>query len=163
MNNSNLEQIKKYLLLFAFFTAAGLILWGSGYIVSGLKNDAYLQEAVYIIKKSPITSEYQEVKFVKNLSPSSLNMNFCNAVFEVEMKEKKGYAAFFNMSGKYGMYQGLFLYFKGERKCLFCGLGGGIADKPAVYYGITPLTISIAEHKLESAFEKLEINNKEEK
>ena len=48
MNNSNVEKIKKHLLLFAFFIASGLILWGSGYIISGLKNDAYLQDADYI-------------------------------------------------------------------------------------------------------------------
>ncbi|UTC76326.1 hypothetical protein E4O03_06555 [Treponema sp. OMZ 792] len=161
MNNSNIEQIKKYLLLFAFFIAAGLILWGSGYIISGLKSDVYLQDADYILKKSPLCSEYQDVEFIKALNPSSLNMNFCNAVFEVRMKEKKGYAAFVNMSGKYGICQGMFLYF--TEKCFFCGLGGGIADKPAMYYGITSLTIKVSEQKLESAFERLEIKNKEEK
>lgn len=46
---------------------------------------------------------------------------------------------------------------------LFCGLGGGIADRPAIYYGIIPLSISISEQKLASAFERLEINNKEKK
>ena len=163
MNNSNVEKIKKYLLLFAFFIAAGLILWGSGYIISGLKNDAYLQDADYILKNSPLCSKYQGLEFIKALNPSSLNMNFCNEVFEVKMKEKKGYAAFINMSGKYGMYQGMFLYFKEGKQCFFCGLGGGIADRPAMHYGITPLTINIAEQKLEAAFEKLEINNKEKK
>ena len=85
MNNSNVEKIKKYLLLFAFFIAAGLILWGSGYIISGLKNDAYLQDADYILKNSPLCLEYQGVEFIKALNPSSLNMNFCNTVFEVKM------------------------------------------------------------------------------
>ena len=46
---------------------------------------------------------------------------------------------------------------------LFCGLGGGIADKPAMYYGIIPLTISISEQKLESAFKGFEINRRGEK
>ncbi|UTC77794.1 hypothetical protein E4O04_07200 [Treponema sp. OMZ 799] len=161
MNNSNIEQIKKYLLLFAFFIAAGLILWGSGYIISGLKSDVYLQDADYILKNSPLCSEYQDVEFIKALNPSSLNMNFCNAVFEVRMKDKKGYAAFVNMSGKYGIYQGMFLYF--AEKCFFCGLGGRIADKPAMYYGITSLNIKVSEQKLESAFKRLEIKNKEEK
>lgn len=57
MNNSNVEKIKKHLLLFAFI-AAGLILWGSGYIISGLKNDAYLQDADYILKT---------LRFVRNI------------------------------------------------------------------------------------------------
>ena len=163
MNNSSVEKIKKYLILFAFFIASGLILWGSGYIISGLKNDAYLQDADYILKNSPLCSKHQGVEFIKALNPSSLNMNFCNAVFEVKMKEKKGYAAFINMSGKYGMYQGMFLYLGERRQCFFCGLGGGIADRPAIYYGIIPLSISISEQKLASAFERLEINNKEKK
>ena len=163
MNNSSVEKIKKYLILFVFFIASGFILWGSGYIISGLKNDAYLQDADYILKNSPLCSKYQGLEFIKALNPSSLNMNFCNAVFEVKMKEKKGYAAFINMSGKYGMYQGMFFYFGERRQCFFCGLGGGIADRPAMHYGITPLTINIAEQKLEAAFGKLEINNKEKK
>lgn len=161
MNNSNVEKIKKYLLLFAFFIAAGLILWGSGYIISDLKNDAYLHEADYILKKSPLCAEYQNLEFIRTLSPASLNMNFCNAIFEVKLNGKKAYAAFVNMSGKYGIYQGMFLYFGEE--CFFCGLGGGLADRPAVYYGITPMTINISEKKLESAFEKFAVNNKEEK
>lgn len=163
MNNSSVEKIKKYLILFVFFIASGFILWGSGYIISGLKNDAYLQDAEYILKNSPLCSKYQGLEFIKALNPSSLNMNFCNAVFEVKMKEKKGYAAFINMSGKYGMYQGMFLYFKEGKQCFFCGLGGGIADKPAMYYGVIPLTISISEQKLESAFKGLEINHRGEK
>ncbi|UTY28261.1 hypothetical protein [Treponema putidum] len=165
MNNPNKEKIKKYALLFSFFIAAGFVLWGSGYIISGLKQDAYLQEADYILKNSPLCLEYSNTEFIKALNPSSLNMNFCNAVFEVKVKEKKGYAAFINMSGKYGMYQGMFLYLVEENvsRCFFCGLGGGIADKAAIYYGITPLIIGISEKKLEAAFEQVVIKNKEEK
>ncbi|UTC68256.1 MULTISPECIES: hypothetical protein [unclassified Treponema] len=165
MNNSNIEKIKKYALLFAFFIASGLLLWGSSYLVSGLKQDAYLQDAEYILKNSPLCSHYSNIKVVKPVAPSSLNMNFCNAVFEVRVGDKKGYAAFINMSGKYGMYQGLFLYSKsgGFDQSFFCGLCGQISDKPAMYYGITPLTINICAKKLDKAFRQAELNGKGEK
>lgn len=163
MNNSNLEKIKKYALLFAFFISAGFVLWGIGYIVWGLKQDFYLQDAGYILKNSPLCPEYRNTEFIKPLKPSSFNMNFCNALFEIKIKDKKGYAVFINMSGKYGIYQGMFLYFVEEKQCFFCGLAGGIYDKPAMYYGITPLVIGISEKKLEAAFEQIVIKNKEEK
>lgn len=76
MNNSSVEKIKKYLILFAFFIASGLILWGSGYIISGLKNDAYLQDADYILKNSPLCSKYQGLRIYKSFKSFLVKYEF---------------------------------------------------------------------------------------
>lgn len=156
MNNVNNEKIKKYALLVSFFIATGLILWGSGYITAGLKHSAYLQEAEYIIKESPLCEDFRDVEIIKSVLPEYFNMTFCNAVFEVRINEKKGYLTFVNMSGKYGIYQGMFLCWKEQNmmKSAFCGLAGQISDKPSSYYGITSFTVKILQKKLDTAFQK---------
>lgn len=168
MNNSHIEKIKKYALLFAFFVISGIILWGASYIILPLKSGTYLNEAEYIVKNSPLCNDLRDVKFKKILNPSSFNMNFCNALLDIRIKDKKAYAAFVNMSGKYGTYQGMFFCFEdgGMLKIRFCGLAGQIAERPASYYGISPFIINTFQKKLDKAFEKylLEgLEGKEEK
>ena len=156
MNNANTEKIKKYALLVSFFIATGLILWGSSYITAGLKRSAYLEEAEYIIKKSPLCENFRDMEFIKSVNPGHFNMTFCNAVFEVKINGKKGYLSFVNMSGKYGIYQGMFLSWEEQNimESSFCGLAGQISDRPHSYYGITSFTVKIWQKKLDTAFQK---------
>lgn len=162
MNKKNTEKLKKTGILTGIFIAAVLILWGVSYLGFILKEDTYIKAANSIFTRSSLCTEYKNVKIIKNSKEHFMPPHFCNAFFRAEHDGNIVYVLFVNMTGKYGVYQGVFIYHfnesgRGSSKTEFCGLAGNIdVTKQPDYYGITPLIIKTMQTKIERCFQNIQ-------
>lgn len=161
MNKESTEKLKKAGILSGIFITAILALWGVSYLSFILREDTYIKAANTVFTHSPMCSEYRNVKIIKN-SKDIIPPNFCNAFFRAEHGGNIVYILFVNMTGKYGIYQGVFMYRFNESekisaKAEFCGLAGNIdLAKQPDYYGITPLILKTMQTKIEYCFQNIQ-------
>lgn len=161
MNKKTTEKLKKTGILSGIFIAAVLILWGVSYLGFILKEDTYIKAANTVFTHSPLCLEYRNLKIIKNSKENFMPPNFCNAFFRADHHGKIVYVLFVNMTGKYGIYQGVFICCFNENgggnpKAEFCGLAGNIdLAKQPDYYGITPIIIKTIQTKIECSFQNI--------
>ena len=154
MNEGNAEKLKKIFIPIGVFISALLILCGVFYLGSILKADVYFNVANELFK----TQSYAAHKNIEIRRGGKIFHSypyFCNAVFQAQEDGKDYYVIFVRMYGKYGPYQGLFLYGR-QTGAEFCGLAG-IQDpnKNASFYGIGNLVIEKWKKKIEKSFSVL--------
>lgn len=157
MNKKNIEQLKKGGILLGICIAVILILWGTYYLGGLLKEEVYITAAEKVFADSPLCTEFKNIKIIRNTKKNITTPHFCNAFLYAENNGEAVYVLFINMTGKYGSYQGVFIYpynftdkDASDIAVKFCGLTGNInLHKTADYYGITPLIISTAQKKIQ--------------
>lgn len=163
MNKPNNDVLKKISILTGVFLCFVLVLGGISYLSDSLKNDVYIKSAEYVLHNSPLCNEISNLKFTKIKHTDKLKLNFANGVLTAVANERIYYALFLNLAGKYGIYQGLFVYspeVNGEQEInLFCGLVGNVdIKKDYSYYGISELVVGMQKNKIKNFFTNVQKN-----
>lgn len=168
MNNQSKEKLKTAGIIFGIFIASMLILWGVSHLATSLKEDIYIKAANNIFTNSELASEFQNSQIEKRANLKFSVPNFCNACLLAKNNGKTVYFLFINMTGKYGVYQGVFAFVpkvgdvadqtNSLPNIKFCGLAGNYdLKKSPDYYGISSFIINSTEKKIANYFKNIKL------
>ncbi len=154
MNEEKNDLLKKIGFFVGIFILLILFLWGSYHISFLLKEEVYYNAAEAVIKNSPLAKDYKTLKIYKNFQKKQ--PGFCNALLKGEMNNMEFDIIFLTLTGKYGIYQGVFLNTNApNKKPVFCGLAGNVqAEKSIDYYGINQWQIKLKIEQIQNYFSK---------
>lgn len=146
------NRLKKIGIISGLFLFIVFLLWGLSFMnfigESSLKN-----AAKKILKESSLSAEYRDVKILGIERPYVNNLGLMPVTFTASDGEKNYRLFFIRLAGKYGLYQGLFLYDE-AKGTIFCGLAGVDSEKIPKYYGITDFNTDFWCKKIDSILHK---------
>lgn len=129
------KNLKKAGIISGLFLFLILLLWLLSFL-DFVGNSSLKSAAQTVLKESSLCREYKNVKILSVERPYSFDSGFLPVVFDAADGEKNYKLFFVRLTGKYGLYQGLFLYDE-IKGAVFCGLAGTDSEKLPNYYGIT--------------------------
>lgn len=143
------EKLKKIAILSSIFIFLLSLLFSVS-LLSFFKNATLKRVALKILSSSTIPNEYQNIQNIE-LCKKYTSLSFPH-VFEGNVEGSgKMYLFFTRLTGKYGVYQGLFLYDERKMEVLFLGLAVEDFKKTPSYYGINQGIINYWCKKIKSS------------
>lgn len=147
------KKLKKILLVSAVFAFFTLILFAILFLdffkVKTLKTVTLLA-----LSSAEIAEEYKNIATLEEIR--SPNYLVFPATFEGTLgNNKEVILSFARLTGKYGVYQGLFLYDKSKRETIFCAVIADDYKKHPSRYGIHEGIIQYWKNKISNEFSSL--------
>ena len=151
MTEKTKQTAKKYGILAAVFLVFLGIICGLSYLNALLRKQPFISSAQRLCTACP-QLQNKSIVIADFTKPARLGFLSRN-VLSAKADGKEAWIFFIPMTGKYGIYSGIFFYEAGE-SCIFCGLDGKDQSVPADYYGITQNTIAMQKVKIEKMMKK---------
>lgn len=147
------KKLKKISLVSAIFVSFTLILFAILFLdffkVRTLKTVTLLA-----LSSAEIAEEYKNISNIREMR--STNYLVFPATFEGMLgNNKEVILSFVRLTGKYGVYQGLFLYDKSKKETIFCAIIADDYKKHPSKYGINKGIIQYWKNKISFEFNSL--------